>query len=288
LKKKLLSELENYIGGYVFSDIDVDLYAIERYTRLPVHTVEDTDDPGLISVTIANKKIFWPADLPVGDLGWLYHEIFDDFVVNPSSYDWPQLDYANRNWFIDAGAAEGYFSIFALEKSPQALIVCLEPLRLLRKSLERTLGMYENETRAIVVSSALGASPGQATFQVDYDHISDSGILPSGAGAPLDLENRTMETVDVTTLDQLAEKYSLGSGGLIKMDIEGFEMAALGGAAKVLKNYKPALAIAVYHEHDNARKCAEIILAANPSYNVIFRGCYGYFDPPRPYMLFAV
>lgn len=85
----------------------------------------------------------------------------------------------------------------------------------------------------------------------------------------------------------LAIQYSLGTGGLIKMDIEGYEMAALSGASKVLKEYKPSLAIAVYHELENAKKCAEIIKAANSTYKIEFRGCYGYFEPPRPYLLFA-
>ncbi len=289
LKRKLLSELNDHYGDYVFSDNDVELYAIERYARLPVHTVEQTDEPDLVSVSISGRKIYWPAELPVGDLSWLYHEIFDEFASNPSSYDCPELDLENRKWFIDAGASEGYFSIFAREKSPRALLISLEPLRIMQKSLAKTLAMYETGSNTVIVTAALGDSPGTAMIQVDYDHISDSAVVADAdyAGTDRDCNDRLTQTVDVTTLDRLADEYSLGTGGLIKMDIEGFEMAALRGAKSVMENYKPALAIAVYHELENARKCADIIRAANPSYKVVFRGFYGYFDPPRPYMLFA-
>ena len=71
------------------------------------------------------------------------------------------------------------------------------------------------------------------------------------------------------------------------MDIEGYEMTALSGALNVLKEYKPALAVAVYHDLENARTCAALIKGANPTYKIEFRGCYGYLDPPRPYMVFA-
>jgi hypothetical protein len=64
-------------------------------------------------------------------------------------------------------------------------------------------------------------------------------------------------------------------------------MNALRGASVVLKELKPKLAVAVYHNLNNANECAAIIMKANPAYKIEFRGMYGYFDPPRPYMLFA-
>ena len=70
-------------------------------------------------------------------------------------------------------------------------------------------------------------------------------------------------------------------------DIEGAEIEALEGATETLKNYKPLLSIAVYHEYENAIKCRDIILKANPSYQVLFRGINFGYDKERPYMLIA-
>lgn len=285
-KKTLVEELAKIDAGYHFSKCDIDLYVQERFTGLHPVTIAATDDADIVQATIAGKDIYWPAMLPYKDLPWLYHEIFDKFNSNPSSYDHPAINFKNKKWIMDAGAAEGYFSIFSLLKST-ALLVVIEPLSLMRSALQSTLDLYAAGKETILVSAALSDKPGWSEIQVDYEHICDSTLSPVSGAAKLTSEKLVTERVAVSTIDELALQYGLCSDGMIKMDIEGYEMAALSGAVNLLKNYKPALAVAVYHDLENAKKCAEIIKAANPTYKIEFRGCYGYFDPPRPYMVFA-
>lgn len=287
LKRKLLSDINAFDSGYEFSEFDINLYIDERVVSLPCLVTEQTDDPELVKITVCGKPIFWPVKLSSRGLSWLYHEIFDDFNSNPSSYNHPDMVYQSRTWIIDAGAAEGYFSIFALQMSPDSRIISIEPLTLMRSALTRTLSLYDNNNKAKVVCAALADKPGWAEMELDYENISDSKLSDIATEPGTGASNHMAEKVEIVTLDQLAVEHSLEAGGLIKMDIEGFEMAALSGASRLLKEYKPALAIAVYHELENAHKCADIIRAANPSYDISFRGCYGFFDPPRPYMLFA-
>ncbi len=287
LSRKLLHELARLKNGYAFSKYDIDLYVHERFVGLsPVTVTVVNDDANLVKASINGKSIYWPAILTPKDLPWLYHEIFDDFNTNPSSYDHPSINVKNRKWVLDAGAAEGYFSVFSLLNSP-ALVIAVEPLTLMRPALKKTLDLHANGRETIIVTAALADKPGWSEIQVDYDHICDSKLPSTASVADSSAMNLVTERVTVTTIDQLALQYSLGMDGLIKMDIEGYEMAALSGASNILKEYKPALAIAVYHDLENARKCADIIKAANSSYKIEFRGFYGYFEPPRPYMLFA-
>lgn len=283
IKRKLRSRCRSLEIGYCFSEQDIDLYVHEQFTHLPSLTVDSADgDNGLVGVTIDGVRISWPLMLSPKDLPWLHHEIFDDFNINPSSYDHPSIDFESMRWVMDAGAAEGYFSVFALLQSPAQLIV-VEPLALMKEALLKTMSFYNSGKEAVVVSAALSDKCGWSEIQVDYNHICDSALpLSERSIAPI-----KSERVAVTTIDQLASQYSLGAGGMIKMDIEGFEMAALIGAVHVMRNHKPALAIAVYHDLDNANKCKDIIRSANSNYTIEFRGCYGYFDPPRPYMVFA-
>jgi FkbM family methyltransferase len=287
LSRKLLYELDQIKNGYAFSKYDIDLYVHERFVGLSPMSVADVeDDAGLVKVTIEGKDIYWPNILPLKDLPWLHHEIFDDFNTNPSSYEHPSINFKNRKWVLDAGAAEGYFSVFSLLNSP-ALVIAVEPLILMRPALKKTLNLHANGRETIIVTAALADKPGWSEIHVDYDHICDSKLRSTASVSDSSTINSETERIKVITIDELALQYVLGAGGLIKMDIEGYEMAALSGAQSLMKEYKPALAIAVYHDIENARKCADIIKAANSSYKIEFRGCYGYFDPPRPYMLFA-
>jgi FkbM family methyltransferase len=286
LKKKLLSVSALSSYKYQFTEKDVDLYLSEKYVRLSPCITKSTDNPELLTVRVHERSIFWPIWLADIDLPWLYHEIFDDYDYNPSSYNHPSLGYENRKWIIDAGAAEGYFSIFALEKS-NAKLICIEPLQMMKLPLEKTLDSYSTGKCVKIISAALSDKVGWGEIQVDDNHICDSK-LTSNASVLLSAQlDPSLQRVPVTTLDQLGIDQALGNDGLIKMDIEGYEMAALSGAINLMKNHKPALAIAVYHDLENAKKCAEIIKAANLDYKIEFRGFYGYFDPPRPYMVFA-
>jgi FkbM family methyltransferase len=282
----LLWRLMSSRSEYEFSLNDIRLFVREKFVILRGVSARTVEEEGLLEVTVGEHRVFWPSELPVDDLPWLHHEVFDDFSINPSSYAHPRLGYEGRKWIIDAGAAEGYFSIFALQQSA-ALIICVEPLFAMRHALIRSLDANGGKGRSTVVSVALSDRKGCAEFLLDPRHVCDSKMRPMAAsheGLPVVDD---VQRVQVTTLDLLAEEFSLKGGGLIKMDIEGFEMAALTGGGEVLRKHKPALAIAVYHDLENAKKCAAIILAANPSYEIEFRGYYGYFSPARPYMVFA-
>jgi FkbM family methyltransferase len=286
LKRQILSSLGSDATGYAFTREDVSLYIRERFGRAPAAEVAGTVEADLRKVTVGGRSIFWPASLAHDDLPWLYREVFDPFDSNPSSYDHPSLDYGRRRWILDAGAAEGYFSVFALEKS-NARILSVEPIAVMQRALACTLAFHAGGREALVVPAALGESPGSAILRVDAKHICDSKLVEPSAVARETEAGGATESVPVTTIDLLAAQHALAEDGLIKMDVEGFEMAALKGAVRTLRDHKPALAIAVYHELGNARECAQIICAANPEYRIAFRGYYGWFQPPRPYMLFA-
>ena len=270
---------------YRFTVSDIYLYWLERNTRLrTMHEVSShRQHPSLTKIYINDRCIFWPCSVSPADLPWLYHEVFDSFELNPSSYDHHALKLDEKNWILDAGAAEGYFSIFAAERIRKgALILGLEPLSIMHSSLETTLECYPDIDFKLL-PLALSNQEGDTYFDLNIDHICDSKISQCVHND----DHSKSERVLISTIDIIAEQNGLGPGGMIKMDIEGYEMKALEGARNTLLYYKPMLAIAVYHDYCNAAKCARIILDANPEYNIEFRGCYAYFKPARPYILFA-
>ena len=58
---------------------------------------------------------------------------------------------------------------------------------------------------------------------------------------------------------------------IIKMDIEGAEVAALKGAKKIIQRDKPVLAICVYHKEDDFYMIPALIKELNPEYKLYFR-----------------
>lgn len=57
----------------------------------------------------------------------------------------------------------------------------------------------------------------------------------------------------------------------IKMDIEGFELDALKGMTRILKEEKPKLAICVYHKPMDILEIPEFIKSINPNYKLALR-----------------
>jgi FkbM family methyltransferase len=283
---KEFNDLKKYIGGkkgiYQFSSIDLRLYRIEK-KQIMKHKESEVIDDNLVKITIGSHEIFWPNNVSDADLPWLYHEIFDTYESNPSSYDHPEMKYEEAKWIIDAGCCEGYFSLFVFNKNKAAKVIAFEPLKEMEAAIKKTFENKIQEKRFILEQKAIGAVDGVTQFKFDSTHLCDSSSIKE---LNQNGENNSY-VVKVASLDSISEAYELNEDGIIKMDIEGAEVDALLGGAEIMKRFKPKLAVAVYHDYENAIKCREIILKANPTYKVEFRGMYGYFSPPRPYILFA-
>lgn len=77
--------------------------------------------------------------------------------------------------------------------------------------------------------------------------------------------------INVVAIDDFFEEYPDDIPTFIKLDIEGAEMQALRGASKIIKQYKPKLAIAIYHKTNDIFEIPELILQLNSSYKLYIR-----------------
>jgi len=263
-------------GVYTFRYKDMKLFIHENFWKFPeILQVGIVGD--LVQLQIDNTRIFWPATFTQSELSWLYNEIFYDRTRNPSSYDHPKTTIPRNGWVIDAGAYEGFFCHFAFLKGA-CKIIAVEPIPELRTALCRSFEKERSKSRFFVETAGLGEGPGVMNLNYDPEHPCEASLDHSSTG----------NAVDVITVDEIIDRYNLHGVGFIKMDIEGSEMDALIGAQKTLKTLKPRLAIAVYHEYENAQECATIIKGIRSDYMIEFCGFYGWFDGmPRPHLLFA-
>jgi FkbM family methyltransferase len=142
--------------------------------------------------------------------------------------------------FIDAGANMGLYSVFAARRvGPRGKVLALEPsareFEILQKNVKLNL-----LTNVITIRKALADRASDVDLSVAP--LGKSGHNTLGAfGYDTALDHR--ERVQADRLDDVVYSEGLTRVDVIKMDIEGAEMAALRGAEETLRQFKPVLLI---------------------------------------------
>jgi FkbM family methyltransferase len=142
--------------------------------------------------------------------------------------------------FIDAGANMGLYSIFAARRvGPRGKVLALEPSGREFEILQKNVKL-NSLTNVIVIRKALADRASDLDLSVAP--LGKSGHNTLGAfGYDTPLDHR--ERVHAERLDDVVYSEGLGRVDVIKMDIEGAEMAALRGAVETLRQFKPVLLI---------------------------------------------
>jgi len=159
---------------------------------------------------------------------------------------------------IDAGSANGYFSLACAILYPSSKIYAFEPSLRYRIIIRRN--MHKNNTSGSIRIIPLGLwnKDTELPFRT---HGAISSIKGIGS---IPTEYDFKELIKVCTLDGYCERYDIMRVDLIKMDIEGSEIEALEGAKNILMNQSPELLIQAYHLRDNLRTyegCASFLKA---------------------------
>jgi FkbM family methyltransferase len=134
---------------------------------------------------------------------------------------------------LDVGANRGQFSLVARATHPQTPIHAFEPqpgeAAIYRKLMAHRPGIVLHEL-------ALGDQPGEADLHISRRRDSSS-LLPIGdLQAKLFPATEEVGThrVKVVTLDSLKAHWSTARRILLKLDVQGFELAVLRGAPDTL------------------------------------------------------
>lgn len=136
--------------------------------------------------------------------------------------------------FVDVGASTGWFSIPAALRGADVVSVECNPRVFAR--LGENIGLNEGAGERIVsYCAAASRRSGEATFFSNpaLPLTSGGSIQAATCAGPI------RETVTTVTLDSL----SLAGVSLMKIDVEGHELAALDGAAELIKESRPALVL---------------------------------------------
>jgi len=158
--------------------------------------------------------------------------------------------------FLDCGAyfgdsalmfARDYHpnNIYSFEPDPENYRILLETIK------------YHNFKNVVPISKCVGEKCGEADFYTmgPFSHI------PEAEG------NSVME---MTTVDEFVRERKLDVG-VIKIDIEGYEMEVLEGAKKTIVDQKPVLLLGIYHNPKEFFEAKQFVQELTPKYNFIFK-----------------
>ena len=152
-------------------------------------------------------------------------------------YDAPVADFLRQHVrpgdvCLDIGANVGVYVLqFAHWSRPTGRVVAFEPNPVALAVLERHVRFNGLQERVQIVAAAVGASPGEAVL---YAAGAD-GMSRLERPNPALADRADPVTVPVVTVDAYCAAEGVAPDWLL-IDVEGFELAVLGGARKVIGN----------------------------------------------------
>jgi FkbM family methyltransferase len=199
------------------------------------------------------SPVFYPADFPEHSLHMTIVECFNPH--NWHHYEVKETGVGPDDIVLDCGAAEGIFGLKVHSGCRQVILI--EPLSKFVRALERT---FEKADNVQILPYAISDRPFSAT-------ISDTDISSAIS------ENGPGEQIEVTTLDALFAGKDIPVSYL-KMDLEGHDYKALVGAEKLIKQYKPKIAVTTYHDEKHAEQIKSFLQTIVPEYKIRCKGIY--------------
>jgi len=187
-------------------------------------------------------------------LYFVQNGIFVDFILQ--QYNYNDLVCVNKgDVVIDAGGCWGDTALyFAARGAEQVLVYEFIPSNI--KIFEQNLALNPELAGRI----KLVEKPVWENSEVDLS-FEDQG--PASRVAAAGVYSGMTQTLSI---DDLVRERGLSKVHFIKMDIEGAEFPALKGAAETIRQYKPKLAISVYHQPDDLITIPAYIQSLNPDY----------------------
>ena len=170
--------------------------------------------------------------------------------------------------FVDAGANMGLYSVFAARRiGPRGTVLAIEPSGrefeiLLKNAKLNALSNLRTIHKAL--------SDRVSEVELSVAPLGKSGHNTLGAFA-YDTQLDHRERVQTEKLDDIVHSEGLGHVDLIKMDIEGAEVAALRGAAETLNKFKPVLLIELSDralQHQGAKSAEVLALLEQHGYRI--------------------
>lgn len=187
---------------------------------------------------VVPEKFKFPDDIVLKEKEIFYNEGGLKFLP-----DFVKKNLAGK-LFIDGGAFCGDTALVLNEFNPKQ-IVCYEPNKYNYEILNKVIEI-NNLSNVSTVLAALGETKGSQELSVyNNDKLDLGSSLLNNDSFDKHLKADSY-VVDIETIDDISNPDNL-EVGLIKLDVEGFELEVIRGALKTIKKDKPVLILSIYH-----------------------------------------
>jgi FkbM family methyltransferase len=191
-----------------------------------------------------------------------------------TSYKWHDLGlsiieqhlnefYDSNLTYMDIGSNVGLRSVYSLSIDRNTILIDPNPeVNKITKSMIE-LNVFKNYTL-----EQIGLSDSDTGGELKF-YISSSAYMSSFNKEHAALDKIVGEiTIPVTSIDNYIAKHTNVKPGILKIDVEGFEMNVLKGAKITLEKYKPAIIIEILDMGENRNEIVEYL--AQFSYHPYF------------------
>jgi FkbM family methyltransferase len=156
----------------------------------------------------------------------------------------------SNGFFLNIGAAIGYYPILAMILAPSINIYAVEPLERHRKYFSDNIELNGfNLTNFTIYEEGISADGENSKF------------LDSGYGSSIISDDKKFKnalTIKTITLDNLIKKIG-GVINFLQMDVQGFEVNVLSGAQETLKQHNVKSFLIGTHTKDLHQECIFIL-----------------------------
>lgn len=253
--ESLTAFIDNFRGGQT-----------EERTGLPIFSLKDYisrygtgDTKFVISVSDRESAGAMYAQLAAGGVDSGAVIMMPSDYRNSASQYFDLLTPDEHESFVDCGCFDAgtafRFAGWCGEKGYDK-IWCFEPDR---KSYEMCKGLCSGLRNCGVYPYGISDRVGTASFESGRKE--ESRIVKAADG-------KTTDAIETVALDEFLKGERVT---FIKMDIEGAELDALKGTARIIGEQKPKLAISIYHRAEDIIEIPKLILGLRPDYKLYIR-----------------
>jgi FkbM family methyltransferase len=173
---------------------------------------------------------------------------------------------------VDIGANKGQFALFARDRFPEANVHSFEPLP---AAADIFSVLFRDDPRCQLYRVGIGPAPGTSELFVTSENDASSVLRPNDLQSKV-FGTQVVETckIPMSTLAQCIQPSSLAAPALLKVDVQGFELATLTGCEELLHFFDDILIEVSFIELYDDQPTASAVISWLYERGFVLRGIF--------------